>query len=305
MSGACRSHDDSTRGVDIVKFSERMLLFTCEGEQLVGVVAAPEAPGTVGVLIVVGGPQYRVGSHRQFVLLARFLAAEGVTVLRFDYRGMGDSTGATRSFDDIGPDIAAAIDAMRAACPEVGKFVVWGLCDGASAALTYWQSTRDTRVAGMVLLNPWVRSDASLAKTHMKHYYGRHLLEAAFWKRLVSGRVDVVNAVLSFARNVRKANARGDGVQARNASFQDRMAEGLRSFPGPVLVILSGRDLTAKEFLEFMATNAAWKGALARPSLSRCDVADADHTFSSVQGRREMEAQTLSWLSHTFHSGSP
>jgi exosortase A-associated hydrolase 1 len=291
--------------VAVVKFSERMLLFACEGERLVGVVAAPEAPGSVGVLIVVGGPQYRAGSHRQFVLLARFLAAEGVTVMRFDHRGMGDSTGEVRSFDDIGADIAAAIDAMRVACPEVRKVVVWGLCDGASAALTYWQSTRDVRVAGMVLLNPWVRSDASLAKTHIKHYYGRHLLEAEFWKRLVSGRVDVANAMQSLARNVRSASARSVRGEGRNASFQDRMAEGLRSFPGPVLVILSGRDLTAKEFLEYMVTNPAWNGALARPNLRRCDVADADHTFSSGQGRREMESQTLSWLSRAFPSGSP
>ena len=288
-----------------MKFSERMLRFACEGEQLVGVVAVPEVSRNVGVLIVVGGPQYRIGSHRQFVLLARFLAAEGVTVMRFDYRGMGDSTGAARTFDDIGPDIAAAIDAMRAACPQVVKVVVWGLCDGASAALTYWQSTRDPRVAGMVLLNPWVRSDASLAKTHIKHYYGRHFLEIEFWKRLLSGRVDVVNALRSLARNVRTANAGGERSDARNASFQDRMANGLRSFPGPVLVVLSGRDLTAKEFLEYLATNPAWNGALARPDLSRCDVADADHTFSSVQGRREMEAQTLAWLSRAFLSSSP
>ena len=288
-----------------MKYAERMLLFDCEGEQLVGVVASPEVTRTVGVLIVVGGPQYRVGSHRQFVLLARFLAAEGVAVMRFDYRGMGDSTGAARSFDGIGPDIAAAVDAMRAACPEVEQVVLWGLCDGASAALTYWQSTQDARVAGMVLLNPWVRSDVSLAKTHMKHYYGQHLREAEFWKRLVSGRVDIGKAMRSLARNVSTAGASGQRRAAQDASFQDRMAEGLRTFPGPVLIILSGRDLTAKEFLEYASANAMWNGALDRANLSRCDVADADHTFSSVQGRHEMQNRTLSWLSRAFFPGSP
>jgi alpha/beta superfamily hydrolase len=48
------------------------------------------------VLVIVGGPQYRAGSHRQFTLLARSLAEQGFAVLRFDYRGMGDSTGAMR-----------------------------------------------------------------------------------------------------------------------------------------------------------------------------------------------------------------
>ncbi|KAB8057318.1 hydrolase 1, exosortase A system-associated, partial [Janthinobacterium violaceinigrum] len=59
--------------------------------RLVGILSLPAAPGPRGVLIVTGGPQYRVGSHRQFVLLARALAAQGVPVLRFDLRGMGDS----------------------------------------------------------------------------------------------------------------------------------------------------------------------------------------------------------------------
>lgn len=56
----------------------------------------------LGLLMVVGGPQYRVGSHRQFVLLARDLAAAGIPVFPFDYRGMGDSTGQARDFEGIG-----------------------------------------------------------------------------------------------------------------------------------------------------------------------------------------------------------
>src|SRR5690349_24048098 len=54
-----------------------------------------------GVLLVVGGPQYRVGSHRQFALLCRRLAGRGVPALRFDYRGMGDADGAARTFESV------------------------------------------------------------------------------------------------------------------------------------------------------------------------------------------------------------
>ncbi|MEO6566032.1 MAG: alpha/beta fold hydrolase, partial [Casimicrobiaceae bacterium] len=81
-------------------------------------------------MIVVGGPQYRVGSHRQFALLARALARVGIPALRFDYRGMGDSEGDRRSFDEIDADIAAAIDTL---CREahLARVVLWGLCDGA------------------------------------------------------------------------------------------------------------------------------------------------------------------------------
>jgi dienelactone hydrolase len=59
-----------------MNYSESALTFNC-ADALGGVLARPEQPTRRGV-IVVGGPQYRVGSHRQFLQLARALAAEGV-----------------------------------------------------------------------------------------------------------------------------------------------------------------------------------------------------------------------------------
>lgn len=58
---------------------ESTLSFDCQGERLVGILAEPVTgePAEVGVVIVVGGPQYRAGSHRQFTLLARHFAAHG------------------------------------------------------------------------------------------------------------------------------------------------------------------------------------------------------------------------------------
>ena len=138
---------------------ESVLGFACEGEPLIGILAEPSdgAVADVGVLIIVGGPQYRVGSHRQFTLLARHLAANGFAALRFDYRSMGDSPGETRDFLAVDADIAAAIDALLAARPALKRVALWGLCDAASAALLYLDSTRDPRVAGVALLNPWAR----------------------------------------------------------------------------------------------------------------------------------------------------
>ena len=64
--------------------TEEVLNFECAGEQLWGVLHRPEQPKTRAVLVVVGGPQTRVGSHRQFVLLARALADNGFACLRFE-----------------------------------------------------------------------------------------------------------------------------------------------------------------------------------------------------------------------------
>ena len=191
MSGAYRGLGKRSRKLAQVNFVERALTFECGGETLVGILAEPASPAEVGALIIVGGPQYRAGSHRQFVLLSRQLAAGGVAAMRFDYRGMGDSTGSPASFNDVVEDIAAAIDKMRASHPSLKQIVLCGLCDAASASLIYWQATRDTRVAGMVLLNPWVRSEGSIGRARIKHYYGRRIFQKEFWAKLAGGRVDV------------------------------------------------------------------------------------------------------------------
>src|SRR3546814_13347557 len=85
-------------------------------------------------------------------------------------------------------DIAAAIDGFVAHCPQVEEVVLWGLCDAASAILFYAQ--RDSRVAGVALLNPWVRPPESEADTYLRHYYLRRLRDRGFWQSAVRGKVN-------------------------------------------------------------------------------------------------------------------
>jgi alpha/beta superfamily hydrolase len=118
-----------------MSFREEPFFFECERDRLPGIAAFPDAPADIGVLIIVGGPQYRVGSHRQFVLLARAIATAGIPSMRFDFRGSGDATGEQHSYEDIGPDIGAAVAALFARMPQVKRVVLWGLCGAATAAL--------------------------------------------------------------------------------------------------------------------------------------------------------------------------
>ncbi len=295
---------------------EEAFTFEVEGETLVGILhkpatAKPGARGTLtpasretqpahttGLVVVVGGPQYRAGSHRQFVHLARHLAAAGHPVLRFDLRGMGDSSGAQRSFEDLGADIGAAIQQLQQRQPQVKRVVLWGLCDGASAALLYLHDHADPRVQGLCLLNPWVRSPASLARTHVKHYYRQRLLQREFWLKLLSGRV-AGTAVRGLLDNLRKA--RGGSVSAGSGSaqmlaFQQRMAAVWQGFAGGILLVLSGNDYTAREFQEFVRADPAWAGAMARPGLKVHEAAGADHTFSRIADRLALELVTADWL---------
>lgn len=279
--------------------SETPLVFECAGQRLVGVIAMPASEPSAALLVIVGGPQYRAGSHRQFVQLTRQAASQGFAAMRFDVRGMGDSEGEQRSFEDIDADVSAALDALQRAAPSVSKVGLWGLCGGASAALLYCLSRRDPRVAGVALVNPWVRSEATQARTRVKHYYTRRLLQAEFWRKLLSGQV-ARGAVRELSQALRvafgSALAGAAKPDAQGLSLETRMARGLSAFQGEALLVLSGNDYTAKEFLETVQLDPAWKALMNRPRLSRVDVEHADHTFSQPESQLEVERHTLAWL---------
>lgn len=123
-------------------------------EPLPGRCAAAAAPGPA-VLLTNTGANGRIGNGRMAVRLARRLAAAGVSSLRIDASGIGDSAdlGADGPPDTYHPrlveDVVAALDLLESrghpAC------VVAGLCSGAHAA--FQAAVRDARVRGLVLAN--------------------------------------------------------------------------------------------------------------------------------------------------------
>jgi exosortase A-associated hydrolase 1 len=282
--------------------TERAMTIRCGDTTLVGILSRPEQARQTGVLVLVGGPQYRAGSHRQFVLLARRLASEGYPVLRFDFGGTGDSTGAPTDFESTGPNIAAAMDALVHNAPSVRKVVIWGLCDAASAALLDWDARKDPRVVGYCLLNPWVRSATTFARTQIRHYYWQRLASPDFWKKLLGGRVGIGRAFGELVTKIRMASRPAAPTADRHSGsletlrFQEKMARALRGFSGHVLLILSSKDLTAREFLEYARTAREWQGLLERDNLTRIDVPDADHTFSTAEWRGRVEQACIDWL---------
>src|SRR6185295_10565264 len=101
---------------------------------------------------------------------------------------MGDSSGESRDFEQVSPDLRAAVDAFFDMVPELQDVVIWGLCDAASAASFY--AHEDSRVSGVVLLNPWVRTPAGEARAYFRHYYLQRLSSAALWRKLLRGEFD-------------------------------------------------------------------------------------------------------------------
>lgn len=288
---------------------ESPIVFDCEGSALVGIVSVPEKPPRRGVVFVVAdGPQYRVGAQRQFVLLARSLETLGYAALRFDYRGMGNSEGAHRGFMDVDSDIRAAVDALLASAPSLQEVVLWGECDSAAAVLFY--ASKDARIKGISISNPWVRTEESRAKTMVKHYYGQRLLQGNFWTKLITLQFDYRGSLVSLWRNIllmaKPGHKARDGDNQSDAHSEEllraqplptRMEADLRKFSGPVLLILSGRDWIATEFLEVVASSPQWQELLAAARVTRHEIAGADHSFSKREWRDDLVRHNCQWLS--------
>lgn len=253
------------------------------------------------LLIVVGGPQYRVGSHRQFVKLCRAAARAQFASLRFDVSGMGDSSGPAITFYQQQADIQAAIDALFCRQPTLKSVVLWGLCDGASAILLHELQQADPRVKAMVLLNPWVRQQHSYAQTMVKHYYWQRLTQKTFWQKLFSGQLQLLHSARALWQNLQQSRQRQQSShtieQSNEHNYVSHMLKGWQQFMargGQVTLITSGNDLTAKEFLDLAASTPAWQTLLQQAEHHH--LAAANHTFSSAQWRAEVEQYTINCL---------
>jgi uncharacterized protein len=278
--------------------------FHCNGVPLLGMLHA--GASDVGVVIVVGGPQTRVGSHRQFVKLAHALSAAGISTLRFDTRGMGDSHGAFPGFTGLTDDINAAVNALLNEAPNVKRVLLWGLCDGASAILI-GQDQFAPQVQGFVLVNPWVHSPDAVdgktgggassiaAQVQVKHYYAKRFMSGEFWKKLLSGGMNPFRAAGEFAATAKKATASSSPVS--DVPFIEAMRRGWFNSTVPVLVITAGDDLVAQEWLACGKT-PAWAAARAAPTSTQ-HLSEANHTFSTQAWRGQVERWTVEWIEKT------
>lgn len=278
---------------------EEPVLFSCGDDTLVGILHRPVKPaGNTGVLLVVGGPQYRVGSHRQFVLLARDLAAQGIPVFRFDCRGMGDSTGDVRTFERINRDIATATDLYCAKVPDLKGIVLWGLCDAATANALY--ATSDRRIVGQVMLNPWVRTNESEARALMKHYYPSRALSGSFWRSVISQRYGLLRIARDFAVNLTQSLGINRGGDDPGHLLPGRLCEAQLGYTGHTLIIVSGKDLTAKEYLLSMRQRPEWERWINSTKVEFLELEDADHTFSRAVWRNKVSEWTHDWIQERF-----
>jgi exosortase A-associated hydrolase 1 len=243
----------------------KLIEFPCAGETLLGTL--DEGGETSGLLIVSGGNEIRVGAHRGMALLADRLSRAGYPVLRFDRRGVGDSTGENGGFETSAEDIAAAARAFRETGVE--RIVAYGNCDAATA-LAFFHA--GARIDALVLANPWTveTGDEMPPAAAIRARYAAKLRDPREWLRAARGGVDVAKLAKGLRKASRKPSEGDAGLPARLAAALDEARV-------PVTILLAQGDNTAIAFAD------AFRGAAFDPARPKVKIAQLDsesHSFA-------------------------
>jgi exosortase A-associated hydrolase 1 len=240
----------------------RLLSFPCE-DALLG-ATLDGAAGATGVLLVTGGSQTRIGSHRMYESLAKRLSEKNIPCFRFDRRGVGDSSGDDPGFLGIAPDLAAAAATFRAEAPALTRLYGFGLCDGASAIALFGDAAG---LDGLILVNPWlIEAEAGAPPAAaVRAHYRQRLTSWAGWKKLLTGAIDLGKLWRGLARILRGSDP----------TLAQDIAAALRRHHLPVQLILARGDATA------IAAEAEMKSKYFNDLKMDIQILDTDsHTFA-------------------------
>jgi pimeloyl-ACP methyl ester carboxylesterase len=229
-----------------------------QGQLLRGILHEPDPrlERHICVLLLSPGIKGRVGPHRLYLKLAARLVPLGFHVLRFDYFGLGDSSGEIGENElaevyaaiQSGRYVDDTVAAMNWAQEVLGisRFVGSGLCGGSiSALLTAAQDPRIECLLGIGLptaLDGRPENRArSLTQRQLDDFrdgYKRKLLDPRSWLRLVSGKTDYA----ALWRSLRGRRARS-GTEVSKTESPPSDNTNPRFAPAFRAVIESGRQM--------------------------------------------------------------
>lgn len=264
--------------------------FVCEGNTLHGVWHAGEQASLLPVVVMLHGwAGSRIGPHRMFVPMARRLASRGCPVLRFDFRGRGDSEGAVSaaSIRSMVSDTRAAIDCAMARAPG-RPIVLLGICSGGKVAIA--TAAGDPRVSGLALwsaepMGPMRQKDGTRRKSASAlRLYTAKLLRPETWRKLLTFRVNV--------GMVRKAVTSAETAGSTELADEAQWLRRWRSFRGPVLFIYGTNDPDTP------VARAGYLGVCGEAGLMHewHDIHGANHSFYSLAWEREVLDLTEDWV---------
>ena len=269
------------------------------------------------------GVKTRVAPHRLYRKLAQAFLRRGITVMRVDFAGLGDSEGERpeESLEliyramELGGAVADARSALDwlEATRGVRRFIVGGLCGGAITGLQL--AAQDPRVQGVYALGLPVTVHGA-ARSELDHMpkgalrdkrvrYLRKALNPASWLRLLSLKSDyrlMWRMLVASMASKRKA-AREAARPAAAPDLNPRLAESFLEVLGrdcPVLLMFGERDRLRWDFEEKF--EQPWHADLAphRKLIETRIIPHASHILADPEAVAQAIQITIAWLDAWF-----
>tara|TARA_R110001606_G_scaffold191381_2_gene339314 strand:- start:3127 stop:3948 length:822 start_codon:yes stop_codon:yes gene_type:complete len=261
----------------------------CESDMLAATLDS--GTSTTALLIVSGGNEIRSGAHGGMAQLASRIAEHGFSVLRYDRRGIGESTGQNNGFMSSAAEIAAATEFLRQQLPQINKIIAFGNCDAATALALFGP---DAGIDGCILANPWVIETISEPDSEQS-MPSSAVIRSRYWDRiknprtildLLSGKIDLRKLLKGLKQASKSEENSALSLRLRNALFQ---------LGGDSRILLAKRDTTARAFL------AAWNSAdfailRGKTSITLEALDSASHSFADVDARNWLSEKILETL---------
>lgn len=285
--------------------SEDALTLKSRERSLVGVLTRPDPENfsetKTALLLLNSGLLHHVGPNRISVLLARSLVTAGILSFRFDFSGVGDSPPADddASFEERAiKDIQVVMDHLQRE-EGVERFVLYGMCSGAEAALA--AALRDPRVWACVLVNGGLIGrdariaavPASLARTRAR-YYAKRLRSGRGLTRFLTLKTNysaLRKTVQALVRPARRSSSLDSYSGPRPDSYLDRLAQ--RDVR--ILIVYSEGSPTLEMYRSFLEEPIRRLQAAGKP-ISLEFVPNTDHMFTLEWSRKHLITTTRRWL---------
>lgn len=291
---------------------EVAVFFPAGDEVLFGIITEPTTGAKgIGVVLLQGSSYHNVSSHRNrlAVRLAGRLAAQGFHAFRFDYHGVGDSTGVAGEFRLANPfleDLQGAVGCLAAR--GISRYVFVGHCFGARTALALAGDVSGT--VGVALgalsladLEPGEEVALRLADSLGVRDYLRRALRVRTIRTLIDPAQRATYA--RFARAKLRTLATRLTRHFRPARSQDPpwldplvldLLEGLPQHGIPILMAYGNEDMSYRGFRDAQAGRL---GRILRRYRRLVEVRVVEgnlHAFPSVGSQDAFIQATMRWI---------
>ncbi|MDH3450761.1 MAG: alpha/beta fold hydrolase, partial [Gammaproteobacteria bacterium] len=258
-----------------------------------------DAQSDMAAICITAGLLHHVGPHRMHVLLARALTTKGISTLRFDLSGIGDSS--VRS-DDL-PAQEVSVQEINDAINALEKrgfkrFILFGICSGAAQALR--AATGNPKIAGLILVNTGSDDGNTevdprpAAQFYLKYSFWN--LNA--WKNLFTGKVKYRALIITlFSALIQKLKGNNKNVTSVGKRLQSRIQPFMQQGTS-ILIVLSDRHAQIYTLYQkaFEKLQCAQFNTLV--------YADTDHLFTSLSLQQDLIDRICQWSAELVDDGA-